>query len=464
MVGWTDGMFQSVSLNLYSDADFAGCQKTNKSTSGVYLSIEGPRTRFPISALSKKQTCVSHSTPEAEIVAGAYALRHEGLPGQVYFDAMHRGLRAIAEGKESSVASGAADPAPHPLIFHGDNEAMIQVCRSGRNPTMRHLGRTHGISITWLHDETTKPTCTLRYIETSRMAADIFTKFFPHRKKDTWDQVRKLINVLSPDERKQMVGSPGEGWLDIQEKAASREHGEVRAVSPLAPRPNFSNCRVGRQERKSRPSWVGGSEIAQISRKHLLQIAAVPKHRLPQNWWIEMRKVHEYDVREVAHLRRIFVLVFRMFARRVLPVIPESICFIQGRIRLQSAESWESVGVLTYLISLCSAQNVFIKRKGRPGVERSSTYRNSSGIDEIITVRPRMIIRLYNDDEIYRIDKKELDGEIILIRGREEKGDENNCLYHSVLLEKHQAVSTECGAEAAGGREDGVLSWIPQHD
>ena len=73
MVGWTDGHFDDTTLHLYSDVVFAGCQKSSRSTSGVFLAIEGPRTKFPISALSKKQYCVSHSTPEAEIVAGAYA-------------------------------------------------------------------------------------------------------------------------------------------------------------------------------------------------------------------------------------------------------------------------------------------------------------------------------------------------------------------------------------------------------
>eukprot|EP00975_Prorocentrum_lima_P011678 2485332-Prorocentrum_lima.AAC.1 len=33
-----------------------------------------------VSASSRRQTCVSHSTPEAEYVAGDYAIRAEGLP------------------------------------------------------------------------------------------------------------------------------------------------------------------------------------------------------------------------------------------------------------------------------------------------------------------------------------------------------------------------------------------------
>eukprot|EP00975_Prorocentrum_lima_P049351 10325251-Prorocentrum_lima.AAC.1 len=33
-----------------------------------------------ITATSRRQTCVSHSTPEAEYVAGDHAIRVEGLP------------------------------------------------------------------------------------------------------------------------------------------------------------------------------------------------------------------------------------------------------------------------------------------------------------------------------------------------------------------------------------------------
>ena len=36
---------------------------------------------------------------------------------------------------------------PARIIYHEDNDAMIQVVEIGRNPTMRHVGRIHGISI-----------------------------------------------------------------------------------------------------------------------------------------------------------------------------------------------------------------------------------------------------------------------------------------------------------------------------
>ena len=38
------------------------------------------------------------------------------------------------------------------LRFREDNQAMIRVCETGKNPTMRHIGRTHGVSVAWLFE------------------------------------------------------------------------------------------------------------------------------------------------------------------------------------------------------------------------------------------------------------------------------------------------------------------------
>ena len=64
------------------------------------------------------------------------------------------------------------------LLFHDDNEGMIGVVRSGRNPTMRHMERTHGISIASLHEHFQRDHFVLIYEITAKMAADIRTKGF----------------------------------------------------------------------------------------------------------------------------------------------------------------------------------------------------------------------------------------------------------------------------------------------
>ena len=73
---------------------------------------------------------------------------------------------------------------------------MIGVVRSGRNPTMRHLERTHGIAITSLHEHFTRENYVLMYEVTSKMAADIHTKGFKNPL--SWKRACMLINLLDP--------------------------------------------------------------------------------------------------------------------------------------------------------------------------------------------------------------------------------------------------------------------------
>lgn len=68
----------------------------------------------------------SHSTPEADTVAAADGLRREGLPAIDLRDVIH--------------------PRPAPPVFHEDTGPLIRVCRSGRNPTMRHLWQSQSVS------------------------------------------------------------------------------------------------------------------------------------------------------------------------------------------------------------------------------------------------------------------------------------------------------------------------------
>ena len=77
MVGWVGDPMDDVRLALYADADFAGCVESLRSR---HLNLQGPNTRFPLSGSSKRQSCVSHSTPEAEILAADIAMRAMGLP------------------------------------------------------------------------------------------------------------------------------------------------------------------------------------------------------------------------------------------------------------------------------------------------------------------------------------------------------------------------------------------------
>ena len=66
-------------LGLFQDSDFAGDREDSKSTSGGTLCIFGSHTLVPISWMCKKQTSVSHSSTESEIISLDTGLRLDGL-------------------------------------------------------------------------------------------------------------------------------------------------------------------------------------------------------------------------------------------------------------------------------------------------------------------------------------------------------------------------------------------------
>jgi len=112
-IGYVGDALPEVRFHLYADADFAG-DPSKKSTSGLQLAVAGPLTQFPFRGQSKRQGCVSHSTPEAKMIAADFAAQREGVPILDLWDFLCPG-----HGK---------------LVFHEDNEAMIRVLRTGKTP------------------------------------------------------------------------------------------------------------------------------------------------------------------------------------------------------------------------------------------------------------------------------------------------------------------------------------------
>ena len=92
-VSWIGDDLKDLKLQLFVDADFAGCERTQRSTTGAVLFLHGPNSKFLIGASSKRQTAVSNSTTEAEMIAGAWSIKGEGIPamelldllGQIYY-------------------------------------------------------------------------------------------------------------------------------------------------------------------------------------------------------------------------------------------------------------------------------------------------------------------------------------------------------------------------------------------
>jgi len=69
MVGWVGNALHEVQLHVYANADFAGCPRTLRSTSGAQIHIEGSCARFPVFPGSIRQQATAFCTPVAELAA-----------------------------------------------------------------------------------------------------------------------------------------------------------------------------------------------------------------------------------------------------------------------------------------------------------------------------------------------------------------------------------------------------------
>ena len=74
---------------------------------------------------------------------------------------------------------------------------MIKVMERGKNPTMRHAGRTRRVSIAWLHERFKQAWLHLMYEDINKQAADVFIKAFIDAEK--WFKVCLLINHVIPE-------------------------------------------------------------------------------------------------------------------------------------------------------------------------------------------------------------------------------------------------------------------------
>ena len=76
----------------------------------------------------------------------------------------------------------------------GDNQSMLTVLKKGKNPTMRHVSRTHRVSIAWLHEQYHRNKFGFVYVRSEDMSADMLTKSTPSPHK--WNPARRVINIF----------------------------------------------------------------------------------------------------------------------------------------------------------------------------------------------------------------------------------------------------------------------------
>ena len=205
-------------LALYVDASFAGDLEDSKSTNGAYLCIVGPRTFVPVTWVCKRQTAVSHSSTEAEVISLDAALRMEGLPCLLLWELI---MEVYGDISSDTVVS-AQKRRPPPQLYHPqaalfgdidyvpctlpmslgigkciifeDNDAVIKQCIKGRSPAMRHVARTHRVDLDWLWERIRMdPGVNIKFVGTKDQIADIFTK--GSFSADQWSRLCRLAQI-----------------------------------------------------------------------------------------------------------------------------------------------------------------------------------------------------------------------------------------------------------------------------
>ena len=162
------------------------------------MCILGSHTFVPISWMCKKQTDVSHSSTESEIISLDTGLRLDGLPALELWDLIisvfgsvscvsdrsgqpdndvhkhHKSQKRINVMENiNSVPSNVQFLRQEALLYvFEDNEAVIKMIIKGRSPTMRHVYRTHLIGclieLIWIpksKSNTSTPKPTRRHIK-----------------------------------------------------------------------------------------------------------------------------------------------------------------------------------------------------------------------------------------------------------------------------------------------------------
>ena len=242
-------------LGLFQDSDFAGNPEDSKSTSGGTLCVFGSHTFVPVSWMCKKQTAVSHSSTESEIISLDAGLRLDGLPALELWDLIvsvlgstshvadrsgqpdsnngkhHKSQGQIDVMKDiDAVPSNVQSACKEALLYvFEDNEAVIKMIIKGRSPTMRHVSRTHRVALDWLFDRINLDSkIQIKYIDTKNQLADILTK--GNFTRNEWNHLLCLFNISH---------FSSTACTAAMAKRAQQESGEERVTAKSKPMTNL---------------------------------------------------------------------------------------------------------------------------------------------------------------------------------------------------------------------------------
>ena len=205
--------------------------------------------------MCKKQSSVSHSSTESEIISLDAGLRLDGIPALDLWDLIvlvlgnttqnHDRTGTPVACREASTQSRGMfnvlnnvdiDPSnvqfSHQealLYVFEDNEAVIKMIIQGRSPTMRHVSRTTELLLIGCSIESTwTQKIQIKYIDTKNQLADMLTKgnFTP----DEWKHLLCLFDISHFNST---------DCSEVMSKRTQEDSGEERATAKSKPMMNL---------------------------------------------------------------------------------------------------------------------------------------------------------------------------------------------------------------------------------
>ena len=243
------------------------------------MCIFGSHTFVPISWMCKKQTYVSHSSTEAEIISLDAGLRMDGIPALDVWDlVMHmlhsspnqlndtqdqvRGNSSRNTTSNKHTQNQTKTPIQHDnfdvsdvdyvpsnakssqfgamLYVFEDSEAVIKMMIKGRSPTMRHVSRTHRVALDWLFDRINlDPQKFKSSMSTPKhQLADILTQ--GNFTRDEWNNLLYLFNISSFSSLCCSQNFSSVSCPETMAKRMQEQEGDNRIVAKAEPTMNLA--------------------------------------------------------------------------------------------------------------------------------------------------------------------------------------------------------------------------------
>ena len=195
----------------------------------VALCISSDPIYYPLNAFSKKQTSITMSSTESEVVSANHGVRAQGLPSLSLWQVLWKEVVVSADRKvrpknklnpKDETVVARIDPeldeircgdtqhdgksvadingvnvhlsSKFQVQFLEDNQATITIITKGDSEKMRHTDRTQRISFGWLKQQFERGLFNMINVGTDEQVADIFTK--PFADKTKWRKALALIN------------------------------------------------------------------------------------------------------------------------------------------------------------------------------------------------------------------------------------------------------------------------------